>query len=198
MTHDNTSAGMIRGTSPLLRHADGIELPVAGTWNVPGNHADILFFVPRRLQRPSRSVGTALEANLVFSDEPGDVLVTVLFDAPGLTIAGSSAFDTPIYLEARSVPGPHRWELSGEVFPENGPLPLRATLGYHGVWRRGGRAHGWFTLEGTIGPAARATQRRLRFSFDLLADGPHAGSPPVTAPSLPRAIRSASQTSSAA
>ena len=30
---------MARGTSPLLRRVDGIELPVAGTWNVPGNHA---------------------------------------------------------------------------------------------------------------------------------------------------------------
>jgi hypothetical protein len=194
MTHDNSSAG----TSPLLRHVHGIELPVAGTWSVPRSHAKILFSVPRRLQRPTSVVGTAREATLVFSDEPGDVLVTVLFDAPGLATAGSSAFNTPIHLEARSVPGPHRWALSGEVLPETDVLPLRATLGYHGLWRRGDRAYGWFILAGTIAPARNATQRRLRFSFDLLAYGPHAGSPPATARSRTPAIRSASQTSSAA
>jgi hypothetical protein len=198
MTHDDTGDGTARGTSPLLRRVDGIELPVASPWNVPGSHANIVFSVPRRLQRPRGVVGRARVATLVFSDDPGDVLVVVLFDAPGLAEAGSSAFAPPIHLEARSLAGPQRWALWGEVFPETGVLPLRATLGYHEVWRRGDRAYGWFVLAGTIGPAANGTQRRLRFSFDLLADGPHAGSPPATALSRSRGIRAASQTSGAA
>jgi len=198
MTDDYTSHGMPRGTSPLLRHVDGIEFPVAGTWNVPGNHATILFSVPRRLRWPEGVVARAREAALVFSDDPGDVLVAVLFDAPGPAIAGSSTFGPPIHLEARSVPGPHRSALSGDVLPETGVLPLRATLGSHGFWRRGDRAHGWFVLAGTIGPPADAAPWRLRFSFDLPANGPQAGSRPATAPSRSLTIRAASQTSGAA
>jgi hypothetical protein len=73
MAHDHTRHGMARGTSPVQRQIDGIEFPVAGTWNVPGNEVTISFSVPRRLRRPDSSVGTAREAILVFSDDPGDV-----------------------------------------------------------------------------------------------------------------------------
>ena len=197
MTHDHTSDGMARWTSPLLHHVDGIDIPVAGTWNVPGSHANVSFSVPRRLRRPRGIVGRARDATLVFSDDPADVLVAVLFDASGLAVAGSSAIG-PIHLEARSVLGPHRWTLSGEVFPETGVLPRRATLGYHGVGQRSDRAYGLFVLTGTIVPPPEGTQRRLRFSFDLLAYGPHPGSRPATARSRSRAIRAASQTSGAA
>jgi hypothetical protein len=133
MTHDDTGDGTARGTSPLLRHVNGIELPVAGTWNVPGS---------------------------------------------------------------RSVAGPHRWALSGEVFPETGVSRLRATLGYHGVWRRG--EGGWFVLASTNGLPADAARWRLWFSFDLPANGPQTESRPATARSRSLSIRAASQTIGAA
>ena len=65
------------------------------------------------------------------------------------------------------MPGPHRWSLSGEVFTDVSVLPLHASLSYHGVWRRGDRSHGWFSLAGTIDPPVGDAQRRLRFSFEL-------------------------------
>jgi len=198
MTHDTTSHGNARGTSPLLRRVGGIELPVAGTWNVPGTtHATISFSVPQFLRRPKDHTGRALEATLVFSDDPGEVLVAVLFNAPGLDISGSTACGAPVHLEARSIRGPHRWAMSGEVFPGTSVLPLRATLDYHGVWRRGDRAYGWFVLAGTIGRNADVPQRRLRFNFDLLAYGP-AAARPAPAPSRSLSLGAASQTRDAA
>jgi hypothetical protein len=195
MTHDTTSHGIARGTSPLLRRVGGIELPVAGTWNVPGTHATLSFSVPQFLRRSKDLTGRAREATLVFSDDPGEVLVAVLFDAPGLDIARSTACSLPVHLEARSIRGPHRWSLSGEVFPGTGVLPLRATLDYHGVWRRGDHAYGWFVLAGTIGRHADVPQRRLRFNFDLLAYGPATARP---APARSLSHRVASQTRDAA
>jgi hypothetical protein len=191
MIHDTTSHGIARGTS-LVRRVGGIELPVAGTWNVPGTYATISFAVPQFLRRPTDLCGRAREATLVFSDDPGEVLVAVLFDAPGLDIAGSAACREPVHLEARSIRGPHRWALAGEVFPGTGVVPLRATLDYHGVWRRGDRAYGWFVLAGTIGRHVDA-RRRLRFNFDLLACGP-AGARPELAPARSLSFRVASQT----
>jgi hypothetical protein len=74
MAHEHTSHGMARGTSPLQRHIDGIEFPVAGTWNVASNDATVSFSVPRRLRRPDGSVARAREATLVLADDPGDIL----------------------------------------------------------------------------------------------------------------------------
>ena len=193
-----TSTTIAASTSRLLRCVDGVELPVAGTWTVDGNHGAVDFSVRRRLRRPTRRVGRTRQATLAFSDDPGHVLVAVLFDAPDLQLPTSWAAVTgaPIHLEARSVPGPHRWSLSGEAFTDVGVLPLRASLGYHGVWRRGDRSHGWFSLAGTIDPPAGDAQRRLRFSFELLAHGPDLAPRPV--PARSPFVRMASPTSSAA
>lgn len=199
MTQATISHTMAGRTSPLLRRVDGIELPGAGTWTVPGSHATIAFSVPRRLRRPDSRSGRASEATVLISDNPDDVLVAVLFDVPGLEITGSpgGTIGPPIHLEARSVPGPHRWAMSGEVFSDTGVLPLRATLGYHGVWRRGDLTYGWFELAGAIGAPSR-TNRPLRFRFELLAAAPEPGSRPLPAPSRSRSVEATSQTAGAA
>ena len=157
----------------LLRRVDGIELPVAGAWTVSGPHATIAFCVPRSLQRSDIRMGRANEATIVVSDDPDDVSVAALFDVPGLTFNGrpTAGVGPPIHLEAQSVAGPRRWDLTGEMFSVAGVVPLRARLDYHGVWRRGDFAYGWFVLTGAIDPLARSTPR-FRFRFELLASGP--------------------------
>ena len=80
-----------RRPSLPLRRVDGVELPAAGTWSVPGRHATIEFSVPRRLRRPECRSRGAREASVVISEDPGDVFVSVLFDVRGLEIAGSPA-----------------------------------------------------------------------------------------------------------
>jgi hypothetical protein len=199
MTQATVSHTMAGRTSLPLRRVDGIELPVAGTWIVPGNHAAIAFSVPRRLRQPDSRSGRASEATVFISEDPDDVLVAVLFDVPGLEISGSpvGTISRPIHLEARSVPGPHRWVLSGEVFSDTGAVPLRATMSYHGVWRRGELTYGWFVLAGAIG-AGRRTTRPLRFSFELLASAPEPWSHPLPAPSRSRSVRATSQRGAAA
>ena len=196
----NTTSTTAAGATRLLRCVDGVELPVAGTWTVDGNHGAVNFSLPRRLRRPASCVGRTRQATLAFSDDPGQVLVAVVFDAPDLQLPRSWAAVTgaPIHLEARSVPGPHRWSLSGEVFTDISVLPLHASLSYHGVWRRGDRSYGWFSLAGTIDPPAGDTQRRLRFSFELLAHGPELAPRPVPAPARSHFVRVASPTYRAA
>jgi hypothetical protein len=195
-----TSHSTAARRSRFLGRVDGIELPVPAAWIVPGNRASLSFSVPGRLRSDSR-IGRALDATLVFADDPDHVLVDVLFDAPSLEILGSppGTIGPPIHLEGWAVPGGHRWALSGDVFTADGrALPVGATLAYHGVWCRGDRAHGWFVLAGAIDPPADTTRRRLRFSFELLADGPQPGSRSVPAPSWSYSIRGPSQTRGAA
>ena len=188
----------IRPSLPL-RRVDGIELPVAGAWTVPGHHATIAFSVPRRRRRPESRSGRASEATVFISEDPDDVRVAVRFDAPGLDITGSPAgtIGPPIHLEARSVPGRRRWALSGELLLDTGVVPVRATLGYHGVWRRGDHIYGWFVLAGTIGEPGRKA-RPLEFRFELLATAPDVGSPSVPAPSRSRSLGAISPTAGAA
>jgi hypothetical protein len=187
------------GQSLPLRRVDGVELPVAGTWTVPGNHATIAFSVPRRLRRPECRSGRAREATIVISEDPDDVLVSVLFDVPGLEISGSAAgtLDLPIRLGARAVPGPQRWALAGELFSATDALSLCATLQYHGVWRRGDLTYGWFVLAGAIS-TPRRTMRPLQFDFELLASAPVPGSPPLPARAHACSVGAASQTAGAA
>jgi len=183
MNH-NSSHPVATSTSPLLRRVDGVELPVPGAWVIPGHHATIVVCVPRSLRRSDVRMGRASEATIVIADDPDDVFVAVLFVVPGLEITGApaGALGPPIVLEARSVPGPHRWALSGELFSVEGVLPLRATLDYHGVWRRGDLSYGWFVLAGALDPPGR-TGRPMRFCFELMASGPDAGSRPSPLPS---------------
>lgn len=199
MTKTTISHSVAIRPSLPLRRVDGIELPVAGTWTVPGHHATIAFSVPRRRGRPESRSGRASEATVFISEDPDDVRVAVRFDAPGLGITGSPAgtIGPPIHLEARSVPGPQRWALSGEVLSETGVVPLRATLGYHGVWRRGDHIYGWFVLAGTIGERGRRA-RPPEFRFELLATAPEAGWRPLPAPSPSRSLGAISQTADAA
>jgi hypothetical protein len=188
-----------RRPSLPLRRVDGVELPAAGTWSVPGRHATIEFSVPRRLRRPECRSGRAREASVVISEDPDDVFVSVLFDVRGLEITGSPAgtLDPPMHIEARSVPGPHRWALAGGVLSDTGVLPLRATLGYHGIWRRGDHTYSWFELVGAIG-AGRRIMRQLRFRFELLASAPEPGSRPLSAQWRARSVGPRGQTAGAA
>jgi hypothetical protein len=184
MTHATISQTIATGPSLPLRRVNGVELPVAGTWTVPGNHATIAFCVPRRLRRPDSRSGRASEATVFISEDPDDVLVAVLLEAPDLEVTGPPAWTSgpPIQLLARSVPGPHRWAMGGKVFLDGGVRALRATLAYHGVWRRGDFTYGWFVLAGAIS-APRRKMRPLEFRFELLASAPEPGSRGLPAPS---------------
>jgi hypothetical protein len=110
---NHNSGGIHRvatSTSPLLRRVDGIELPVAGAWVVPGYNATVAVCLPRGLLRSDVRIGWASEATIVIAEGPADVFVAVLFVVPGLEIIGApaGALGLPIVLEAQSVAGPHR------------------------------------------------------------------------------------------
>jgi hypothetical protein len=160
--------------SLLQRHIDGVELPVAGVWTVPGNDADIAVCVPRTLRHSELRMGWVNEATIIMSEDPDDVFVATLFGVPGVSITSAPAegVGPPMYLEARSVAGPRRWNLTGELCSRAGVVPLHASLGYHGVWRRDDVTYGCFVLTGAIDAAAARPTPRLHFRFRLLASGP--------------------------
>lgn len=160
----------------LLRHANGVELPAAGTWTVPPSHATVEFTEPRRLRRDLRHTGRARESVIVLSDHPGDAVVTVVLDDPHVSLAdGGRTGRRLVKLVVHSDSGPQPWMLTGCLIDSTEIRPVRATLSYNGVWRRGDRPYGWFVLNGEVGERAGGGTR-MRFRFELLALSPQASS----------------------
>lgn len=172
-------------TTELIRRLGGLEQPAAGTWSIRGSHAGIEFSLSRPLHRTERCRGRASEGAIVFGQAPDYVLVEVLFESglSPLTRTLGAAAASSCHLVAGASAGPLQdaaecrwksaWAVSGEVRANNALLPVHATLGYHGVWRQGDHAYGWFTLAGEVVTPPAAGRRSMRFSFDLVADSPN-------------------------
>jgi hypothetical protein len=160
----------------LIRRVDGVELPIAGTWTVPDHHATISFTRPRALGHADSWRGRASEAAVIVAEDPADVTIALKVAAPDLPMnlgPPSRSGARPVVVEDVALKGIPTWRLDGRLSVNQGLLPIEATLAYHGVWRRGERAYGWFVLSGSIDDGARAW-RRMRFTFELLAAGPRA------------------------
>ena len=68
----------------LVRRVDGVELPVAGAWNVPDHHATISFTRPRALGHADSWRGRASEAAVIVGENPAEVTIALQVTAPGL------------------------------------------------------------------------------------------------------------------
>jgi hypothetical protein len=163
-----------RRRSPLLRRIDGRELPAAGTWDIPGNHATIAFSTPRTLRRLEGSIGRASGATVHVSDDPDQVAVSVSLEVSGLASAGCAPVDSPTLLDVRAVGGRDPWTMSGRLFTATSVSAVSADLTYNGIWHggRGDRDYAWFVLAGVIHCREGRRHRRPRFAFQLLAYGP--------------------------
>ena len=160
----------------LVRRVDGVELPVVGRWKVPDTHATISFTRPRALGHADSWRGRASAAAVIVGENPADVTIALKVAAPGLpTILGSPSRPSarPATVEYATLNGVPTWQLYGRLSVNRRLFPIDATLAYHGVWRRGELAYGWFVLNGAIDDGARA-KRRMRFRFELLANAPAA------------------------
>jgi hypothetical protein len=159
----------------LVRRVDGAELPASGTWTVADSHATVVFTSPRRFRRAAGWRGRSTGATIVVGESPDDISVTLRVDHPGLE-ATSGSPEQPVvrpHFETTAFPSHYQWALSGALSVDGRIVPIRATLSYRGVWRRGDGAYGWFELVGVIDDGAPAW-RQVQFSFELLADGPAA------------------------
>jgi hypothetical protein len=173
-TRPSTTRPSTTRPTDMLRHVDGVELPAAGTWAVPPHHATISLFVPRRLRRPEPRLGRATYASLVFSDEPEDVAVDVVLRSTALAAVrgDTERDDQELRVTAWSAGGAQPWTLAGTALADGSVRAVRATLGYHGVWRRGDRPYGWFVVAGVMTPPTGSMRSHVGFSFELLADAP--------------------------
>jgi hypothetical protein len=110
----------------------------------------------------------------VFSDEPADVAVDVVFRSTALAAVrgDTERNDQELHVTAWSAGGAQPWTLAGTALADESVRTVRATLGYHGVWRRGDRPYGWFVVAGVITAPAGIIRPHVGFSFELLADAP--------------------------
>lgn len=168
LTHDRDA-----GAHPIVRRIDGAELPAPGTWAVSGRHASVTFSLPRGLRQTETWQGRVSAASIVVGDNSDDLTLLMSVDAPGLPVVSGSSRGSvarPFAPEPETTRS-HSWPLFGHLSINGSVVPVQAILDYHGVWRRGDWTYGWFELGGVIDDGTRA-RRRMRFSFDLLADQP--------------------------
>ena len=90
MTSTITPTAVAGTPTRLFRYVDGVELPAAGSWHVPGRHADIAFWLPRRLRRTARWRGRAVEATILVGEAANDLHVAVVLDSGLAPATGSS------------------------------------------------------------------------------------------------------------
>jgi hypothetical protein len=163
----------------FTRRVGDVDIPASGRWWVAARRTLISFSARRLWRRAQATTGRAKEAAILAGEHPDDIAVTVRLDAPGRpTIVLTSGWPVPLPVPLRpaTVPGLRAWPLSGDFSVGRLALPVEANLEFHGIWDDGDKAYGSFVLSGSIDHGTRA-QRRVRFSVELLADGPAAASP---------------------
>lgn len=146
--------------SPLIRRLDGMELPAAGIW--PLVRASHVAIAPACGARP---LETAVHA--------GHLVVTPNVDDATLSLAlgqdGAVRFTGQPLLVTSTTYGTVEWTFEGIVRCEQESAPMTLTLGYHGVYRRAGRAWAWFTGSGRISPHCEDSREVV---VDLLFEAP--------------------------
>jgi hypothetical protein len=174
MNHPLTRRACAPRGLELLRWVDSTELPIAGEWTVRGPH-DAVYFTRARPGRSDQRYPARLErAALVIADDPDDVTLTADVRVPDELARRwpQRPVDTHVRVVVRSVAGPNRWTVAGSASSGDVAMPVAATLNYHGVWRHGDCAYGWFGLTGTICDPSAAAREEFRLSCDLMAYGP--------------------------
>jgi hypothetical protein len=146
--------------SPLIRRVDGMELPAAGIW--PLVRASHVAIAPARDARP---LETAIHAgHLVVTPNVDDATISLALGQDGaVRFAGQPLLVTPTSY------GTIEWTIEGLVTCEQESAAMTLTLGYHGVYRRAGRAWAWFTGSGRISPQCEDSREVV---VDLLFEAP--------------------------
>jgi hypothetical protein len=146
--------------TPLIRRIDDMEVPATGIW--PLVRASHVAIAPACDARP---LETAVHA--------GHLVVTPNVDDATLTLAlgqdGAVRFTGQPLLVTPTSYGTVEWTFEGLVTCEQESAAMTLTLGYHGVYRRAGRAWAWFTGSGRISPHCEDSREVV---VDLLFEAP--------------------------
>jgi hypothetical protein len=146
--------------SPLIRRVDDLETPALGVW--PLVRASHVAIAPAPGAKP-------LETEV----HAGHLASTAAIEDSTVHLAlghqGAVRFSgQPTKVEPTSY-GSVEWTVVGVVTCEQESAPMTLTLGYHGVYRRAGRAWAWFTGSGRISPNGEDTREVV---VDLLFEAP--------------------------
>jgi hypothetical protein len=159
-------------TSPLIRTIDGIETPSPGQWVIAPSQP-VTASRRTRFHRHRHAAHTH-GGTLTIGDRPEAIAFELYVDAMELPVP----FSRPSLIvrsTAVETARDGRWIVSADV---NGTdlQVVSLSLRYHGVFRRGGHAVAWLTLEAQLaalqGGRRGATGRRLDLTAELNAEAP--------------------------
>jgi hypothetical protein len=142
-----------------IRRLDDLEIPTTGTWPVT-RASSVATSTGRR--NDLRQVHV-LAGRLEVGDDP--VASSLRIDLDDSTLIATAASVAP------DRHGMSEWHFEGCAERPDGHEPLRMTLSYHGVFRRGIDVWAWLSGTGTIGtPAPRRGLRPSRGGQQLVVD----------------------------
>lgn len=135
----------------LIRRVDGIELPIAGLWNIPTGWAGVELVVPRPLRSALRATIRLKQGMLALADDPthstghfsldatslrtGDPVVDSYLHDDVLDIARCSTI--PVHIgTVEHAGGPH-WDAHGWITIRGVATPIELAIAYEGIDRPG-------------------------------------------------------------
>ena len=146
--------------SSLIRRVDDLETPALGIW--PLVRASHVAIAPAPGAKPLETEVHA--GHLASSAAFADCTIHIALGHEGAVRFSGQ----PMKVEPTPY-GSVEWTVAGLVTCEQESAPMNLTLGYHGVYRRAGRAWAWFTGSGRISPDGEDTREVV---VDLLFEAP--------------------------
>jgi hypothetical protein len=169
----------------LIRSSGGAEVPAPGRWRIPNSHATVSYRARTGLLK---RVGARASSAYGTLDVPEDLGYMALIlkvgakarsdagGAPGLGgLFGTECVHDVVLRAHEIVPTPDgTWHARGEIDLGRVSQPAHIVITYRGVYRAGGDAKAWLTVEATIDHDVDGPRQRgpVELIADVLAVGP--------------------------
>lgn len=176
----------------LIRSYGGAEVPAPGWWRIPNSHATVSYRARTGLLERVRARAPSAYGALEVPEALGHMALilkigaTARSDAGGATglgrLFGNECVHDVVLRTHEIVPTPSgNWHARGEI--DLGPVsrPAHVIITYHGVYRAGGDAKAWMTVDATIDDDVDGPRQRgpVELIADVLAVGPSIPLAPV-------------------
>jgi polyisoprenoid-binding protein YceI len=149
-------------TLPLpLRTVAGIDLPIAGRWEIDPGHSSVAFHTRHAMVTRLRGRFRTFSGEVLVGEEPTDTSINVTIDAASIDLANDAASDAirgPEFLRVDEFPtlefrstgvrhrGDEHWQMDGDLTIRGvtKPVSLAATFGGAVVMPRGPARMGFY------------------------------------------------------